>query len=629
MPRIMNIAPARGSRILLAAIPFVLILIVYIVGSAERRAANPDDKLLPPISEMAETTKRLATEPDRRSGDYVLWTDTAASLQRLALGLGISTLIGLGFGLTVGLLPIAGASFGTMVAVISMIPPMAVLPILFIVFGLGELSKVMLIIIGVAPCLIRDMSIEVQSLPREQMIKAQTLGASTWQVAIRVVLPQIMPRLIKSVRLMLGPAFLFLISAEAIAADVGLGYRIFLVRRYLSMDVILPYVAWITLLAFALDLPARPVRAQGLPLGLCRGAALMSALSFRNVWVEYGEQIVLERINIEIASGTFLSVVGPSGAGKSTFLRLILGQERPSQGAVLLDGEPFPAEPGPDRGIVFQRYSVFPHLTVLGNVLVGYEFEQRPFTARLFGAARRAGDRKKRSHDRERSGLREHRDKYPSALSGGMQQRLAIAQALARRPRVLLLDEPFGALDPGTRAQMHALIKPLWRDLKMTIVMVTHDIREAFGLATRLIALDRPRRDPQAQERYGAKITYDLDLTRDGAVPVLGFLQDRGRHRLTMEFSMFLPLRARWSRHAGLRPAPQLDAPPSSRFRQDGDARLEGARGRRQAAGDSPGARSGNGRSTWACPAPKASPTGTSRPLRAASCRISPASTPS
>jgi NitT/TauT family transport system permease protein len=209
----MNISPARGSRIVLAAIPFFLILMVYIIGSAERRAANPDDKLLPPISEMADTTKRLATEPDRRSGDYVLWTDTAASLQRLMMGFGITTLI-----------------------------------------GLGELSKVMLIIIGVAPCLIRDMSIEVQSLPREQMIKAQTLGASTWQVAIRVVLPQIMPRLIKSVRLMLGPAFLFLISAEAIAADVGLGYRIFLVRRYLSMDVILPYVAWITLLAFALDL---------------------------------------------------------------------------------------------------------------------------------------------------------------------------------------------------------------------------------------------------------------------------------------------------------------------------------------------------------------------------------------
>jgi len=115
----------------------------------------------------------------------------------------------------------------------------------------------------------------------------------------------------------------------------------------------------------------------------------MSALSFRNVWVEYGNQVVLERINLEIASGTFLSVVGPSGAGKTTFLRLILGQERPTQGQVFLDGESFPAEPGPDRGIVFQRYSVFPHLTVLGNVLLGYEFAERRFSARLLGAARR------------------------------------------------------------------------------------------------------------------------------------------------------------------------------------------------------------------------------------------------
>jgi len=250
----------------------------------------------------------------------------------------------------------------------------------------------------------------------------------------------------------------------------------------------------------------------------------MSALSFRNVWVEYGNQVVLERINIEIASGTFLSIVGPSGAGKSTFLRLILGQERPTQGKVLLDGEPFPAEPGPDRGIVFQRYSVFPHLTVLGNVLLGYEFAERPLTARLVGASRREAIEKSRALI-DQVGLGPHCDKYPSALSGGMQQRLAIAQALAKRPRVLLLDEPFGALDPGTRAQMHALIKPLWRDLKMTIVMVTHDIKEAFRLATRLIALDRPRNDPQAPERFGAKITYDLDLTRDGAVPVLGFIR--------------------------------------------------------------------------------------------------------
>ncbi|WP_315722514.1 MULTISPECIES: ABC transporter permease [unclassified Bradyrhizobium] len=253
MPRAMNVVPNRGSRLLLALLPFLLIALIYVIGSAQRRADNPDDKLLPPVSEMVATSKRLATEPDRRSGDYVLWADTAASLQRLGLGLGISAVIGLTLGLAIGLLPIAGAGFGTLVAVLSMIPPMAVLPVLFIVFGLGELSKVVLIVIGVTPTLVRDLSLEVQNMPREQLIKAQTLGASTWQVAIRVVLPQIMPRLIQGLRLMIGPAFLFLISAEAIASDVGLGYRIFLVRRYLSMDVILPYVVWITLLAYVFD----------------------------------------------------------------------------------------------------------------------------------------------------------------------------------------------------------------------------------------------------------------------------------------------------------------------------------------------------------------------------------------
>jgi NitT/TauT family transport system permease protein len=144
-------------------------------------------------------------------------------------------------------------SLAPLIGVLSMIPPMAVLPILFIVFGLGELSKVVLILFGVMPFLIRDLVLAISSLPTEQLVKAQTLGASTWQVAIRVVLPQIMPRLLEAVRLSIGPAFLFLIAAEAIAADVGLGYRIFLMRRYLAMDIILPYVVWITLIAFILD----------------------------------------------------------------------------------------------------------------------------------------------------------------------------------------------------------------------------------------------------------------------------------------------------------------------------------------------------------------------------------------
>jgi NitT/TauT family transport system permease protein len=253
MRRMMNIAPRRGGRFLLALLPFVLIAFLYVAGSAERRAANPDDKLLPPVSEMVAAVKRAGFEPDRRTGTYVLWEDTAASLKRLAIGLGIATAGGLAFGLAIGVLPLVGATLAPLVGVLSMIPPMAVLPILFIVFGLGALSKVVLIVFGIMPFLIRDLALAINNMPVEQLVKAQTLGASTWQVAIRVVLPQIMPRLIEAVRLSIGPAFLFLISAEAIAAENGLGYRIFLLRRYLAMDTILPYVAWITLLAWILD----------------------------------------------------------------------------------------------------------------------------------------------------------------------------------------------------------------------------------------------------------------------------------------------------------------------------------------------------------------------------------------
>ncbi|HAR04539.1 MAG TPA: lipid kinase, partial [Pseudomonas sp.] len=132
-----------------------------------------------------------------------------------------------------------------------------ILPILFIVFGLGELSKVMLIVIGITPILARDLEQRAREIPRELLIKAQTLGANTWTLILRLVLPQLLPRLLISLRLVLGSAWLFLIAAEAIASTDGLGYRIFLVRRYMAMDVILPYVAWITLLAWAMDFSLR------------------------------------------------------------------------------------------------------------------------------------------------------------------------------------------------------------------------------------------------------------------------------------------------------------------------------------------------------------------------------------
>lgn len=237
----------------------------------------------------------------------------------------------------------------------------------------------------------------------------------------------------------------------------------------------------------------------------------MSFISVNKLWKEYGDQVVLENLNLEINEGEFCTLVGASGCGKSTFLKLLLGQETLTRGELLLEGETFPAEPDRNRGIVFQRYSVFPHLTVRQNVLMGLELEQKPVLGKLFGKARK--EALARVDDMlESVGLTASADKWPHELSGGMQQRLAIAQSLIMRPRVLLLDEPFGALDPGIRKDMHELLLKLWKEIGITIFMVTHDLQEGFFLGTRLLVFDKTRNDPHAPGAYGATITYDLPI---------------------------------------------------------------------------------------------------------------------
>jgi len=161
--------------------------------------------------------------------------------------------------------------------------------------------------------------------------------------------------------------------------------------------------------------------------------------------------------------------------------------------------------------VVFQRYSSFPHLSVLENVMLGLELKAARFTARLYGGARRRA-REEALAMLESVGLAHARDRYPAQLSGGMQQRMSIAQAVVCKPKILLLDEPFGALDPGVTADMHQLILRLWSENRMTIFMVSHDIQESFLLGTRLLTFDKLRHDPQSPEAYGASVTYDLKL---------------------------------------------------------------------------------------------------------------------
>ncbi|RML39058.1 ABC transporter ATP-binding protein, partial [Pseudomonas syringae pv. ribicola] len=242
--------------------------------------------------------------------------------------------------------------------------------------------------------------------------------------------------------------------------------------------------------------------------------ARMSFICVRNVWQQYDDQVVLEGLNLDVAEGEFCTLVGASGCGKSTFLRLLLGQETPSRGLITLDDEALRDEPDASRGVVFQRYSVFPHLSVLDNVALGLELPRASWSGRLFGRAKREA-REQAAQLLGKVGLGHALDKYPTQLSGGMQQRLAIAQALIMKPRVLLLDEPFGALDPGIRKDMHHLLLELWRETKLTVFMVTHDLSEGFNLGTRLLVFDKVRHDPHEPGAYGARITYDIPLNSE------------------------------------------------------------------------------------------------------------------
>ncbi|MEL6573212.1 MAG: ATP-binding cassette domain-containing protein [Pseudomonadota bacterium] len=241
----------------------------------------------------------------------------------------------------------------------------------------------------------------------------------------------------------------------------------------------------------------------------------MSFVSVHDIFQTYDNRPIIERVNITADEGEFVSIVGASGCGKSTFLRLLLAQERPTRGEIRIDGAEPAKEPGLDRGIVFQKYSVFPHMTVRENIVAGESM--RSGWGRFFGDAAKAA-RRRADETLARIGLDHVADNYPATLSGGMQQRLAIGQALTAKPRVLLLDEPFGALDPGTRLSMHDFLQDLRAETGMTVFMVTHDLEEAFKLGDRVLVFDKPRWDPHDPNLYGATVTYDFDA-RDGGIP--------------------------------------------------------------------------------------------------------------
>lgn len=250
-----NARPGRAASLLLAVAPFLVVIAAYLVTAHLRHQENPQDKLVPTLSEMGKGIYRTAFEEDRK-GDYRLLVDTIASGKRFLLSVALMVFAVL-IGLHMGLLPYVEQLLLRFVAFFDKIPALALLPILFIIFGLGELSKIALIVIGVFPTIILDTHLRAKAVPQEQITKGLTLGATDLEVAYRIVLPQILPGVLDTIRLNFKAVILFLIAGESLAATAGLGYRIFVVRRYIAMDIIIPYVIWMSLLAFTADLALR------------------------------------------------------------------------------------------------------------------------------------------------------------------------------------------------------------------------------------------------------------------------------------------------------------------------------------------------------------------------------------
>ncbi len=191
-----------------------------------------------------------------------------------------------------------------------------------------------------------------------------------------------------------------------------------------------------------------------------------------------GSVTALHDINFKTRQREFICVIGPSGCGKSTLIRILAGLETPTAGEMLLDGRPV-SGPGPDRGMVFQGYTLFPWRTVRQNVMFGLEVAGRS----------RAHAEEEARHWIDLVGLSKFEKAYPHQLSGGMKQRVAIARALANQPRILLMDEPFGALDAQTRARMQAYLMEIWQNIDITVLFITHDLDEAIYLADRIVVL--------------------------------------------------------------------------------------------------------------------------------------------
>ena len=267
--QLVHARPNRTTTIVLSWALFAAGIGLYFYTAQKRHRDNPEDRIMPTVTQMFRGMTNATTNPAEddealpENASFrqkflasMLWKDTVATSRRFLCSI-LLLIPAVLLGLHMGLFPYVGVFFLRFILFFDKIVALSLLPILFIVFGIDELSKIMLIVIGVTPTIILDTFNLTKGVPNEQIVKAFTLGASDFDVAYRVVMRQILPRVLNSIRLNLKAVMLFLFAGEMIASTDGLAYRIALLRRHMGMDVIIPYVLWVALLLFLVDFGMR------------------------------------------------------------------------------------------------------------------------------------------------------------------------------------------------------------------------------------------------------------------------------------------------------------------------------------------------------------------------------------
>lgn len=433
---------------------------------------------------------------------HVLLQDCYCSLKRVLVGFAIASMAGVFLGFCFGLSSFVRAALSPIVELLRPIPPIAWIPVAITLFGIGDASSAFVIFMGAFYPILTNTFLGVSEVSTNYIEAASVLGATPGRIYRDVIFPAALPSIFAGLRVGLGVAWMCVVAAEMIAARSGLGYEIQLNRQLLQLDRVVAGMIVIGLIGVIMNqlmgllecylVPWKqissvpPDRATVSLITKKAGAVTSPAVlhdpivgatvQIENVSFAYpsGANIVSD-LNLSIACGESFCLLGETGCGKTTILRLIAGLRRPTSGVIQIDRGSYEAHRG-DVTVVFQNAALFPWLTVFDNVAFGL---------RSRGLHGQAVSGEVAEH-LEMAGVSSLVNRYPNELSGGQQQRVALARALAYRPRIIVMDEPFSALDSQTRESLQQDVLELVSALRITLVLVTHDIREAIFMSDRI-----------------------------------------------------------------------------------------------------------------------------------------------